>query len=89
MTSCMRTLVLTAILAMAGCNVVPPLDCLTGAARPGCQRDSNGEYGYLYRSMLTPNGRYDLNGNPVQQSPKSQTTCSKTGDTTVCTTITY
>ena len=28
---------------LAGCNVVPPLDCLMGASRDGCQRDANGE----------------------------------------------
>lgn len=43
-------------LLVAGCNVVPPLDCLAGADRAGCQKDANGNYGYLYRSAMTPNG---------------------------------
>jgi hypothetical protein len=49
-----------ALIALTGCNVVPPLDCVMGVERPGCQRDANGEYGYLYRSALTPNGKYDV-----------------------------
>jgi hypothetical protein len=46
--------------------VVPPQDCVMGIKRPGCTRDGNGEYGYLYRSPITPNGRYDV---PVMYAP--------------------
>ena len=46
--------VATAVL-LTGCNVVPPLDCVMGVQRPGCHRDANGMYGYLYNTPLTPN----------------------------------
>lgn len=46
--------VATAVL-LTGCNVVPPLDCVMGVQRPGCHRDANGQYGYLYNTPLTPN----------------------------------
>ena len=46
--------------SLASCNVVPPLDCLVGVERPGCKRNADGEYGYLYRSPVTPNGKYDV-----------------------------
>ena len=46
-------LMLTAV-SLTGCNIVPPLDCLVGAQRSGCQRDANGEYHYLYTSPLLP-----------------------------------
>jgi len=42
------------VLSLACCNVVPPLDCDLGVQRPGCHRDANGQYGYLYASPLTP-----------------------------------
>jgi len=37
-----------ALLGLGGCNVVPPLDCVMGVERPGCSRDANGQYGYIY-----------------------------------------
>jgi hypothetical protein len=43
-----------AIVGLAGCNVVPPLDCLMGVERPGCHRDASGIYHYLYTSPLLP-----------------------------------
>lgn len=42
------------LISLSGCNVVPPLDCVLGVARPGCERDANGQYGYLYASPWTP-----------------------------------
>jgi hypothetical protein len=50
----LKTLKVLLLLSLAGCNVVPPLDCLAGAERPGCHRDANGQYGYLYNSPITP-----------------------------------
>ena len=88
------------LLALSGCNVVPPLDCLLGVDRPGCQRDASGEYGYLYRSPITPNGKYDVPYIPLYtppqayspstiyvppQQPRSvQTTCFRTGNLVNC-----
>ncbi len=46
------TLPVALAVLLAGCNIVPPLDCLAGVQRPGCQRDANGEYHYLYTSPL-------------------------------------
>ena len=93
-------LTLTLCFVLAGCNVVPPLDCLLGVDRPGCQRNDQGEYGYLYRSPLTPNGKYDVpplsvyappvNNYPVpyympQQTMRPvQTTCTRIGNTVNC-----
>ncbi len=50
----LKALQILLLLTLAGCNVVPPLDCLAGAERPGCHRDANGQYGYLYNSPITP-----------------------------------
>lgn len=50
----MKKISLLLVAALTGCNVVPPLDCLMGVQRPGCQRDANGEYHYLYTSPLLP-----------------------------------
>ena len=69
---------------LAGCNVVPPLDCLAGANREGCQRDANGNYGYLYRSALTPNGSMDPPVYYAAPQPISHTTCSRFGNTMQC-----
>lgn len=76
------------LLSLSGCNVVPPLDCLIGVKRPGCDRDADGEYGYLYRSPVTPNGRYAVPVvTPATASPRtSQMTCFQTGTVTNCTT---
>lgn len=88
----MTRLVLALLLGLAGCNVVPPLDCLAGAGRPGCQRDANGEYGYLYRSAMTPNGEYDVPpiAAPAPITPPAPqpttTTCYRTGNILNCTT---
>lgn len=86
--------------SLTGCNVVPPLDCLLGVNRPGCQRNDQGEYGYLYRSPLTPNGKYDVpmtqfytapqNNYPVpyyippQPALPVQTTCYRFGNSVNC-----
>lgn len=50
----MKKFSLLLVVALAGCNVVPPLDCVMGVQRPGCQRDANGMYHYLYTSPLLP-----------------------------------
>jgi hypothetical protein len=50
----MRWASLLILFSLAGCNVVPPLDCLAGADRAGCEKDANGHYGYLYASPVTP-----------------------------------
>jgi hypothetical protein len=92
-----RTAAMIGLLLLAGCNVVPPLDCLAGAHRDGCQRDARGDYGYLYRSVLTPNGYFDppvyyvapqpaFASDPIQFGPKSQTTCSRLGNEMHCNT---
>jgi hypothetical protein len=49
-----------ALLGLGGCNVVPPLDCVMGVERPGCHRDANGQYGYLYASPWTPPRQGDV-----------------------------
>lgn len=81
---------------LGGCNVLPPLDCLAGAARAGCQRDASGQYQYLYRSPVTPNGIYDPP--PIYVPPPApgpsfsqggfgstvRTRCTRTGDTVDC-----
>ena len=75
----MRAVGVVAALALAGCNIVPPLDCLAGVVRAGCQRDANGEYGYLYRSAITPNGKYDVPGPAYVPEPAPMPTFSGFG----------
>jgi hypothetical protein len=66
---------LACVVALMGCNVVPPLDCVLGVERPGCHRDANGIYHYLYTSPLLPAPNSDaipvgyLPAAPYQPSP--------------------
>jgi len=50
----MRVPAICALVVLSGCNVVPPLDCVMGVERPGCHRDANGMYHYLYTSPMVP-----------------------------------
>lgn len=93
--------VLTAV-AVAGCNVVPPLDCIMGVERPGCHRDANGIYHYLYTSPLLPAPNADAMpvgfADPSLISPAfvtvpppasmpTSTTCLQNGSMVKCTTF--
>jgi hypothetical protein len=57
--------------SIAGCDVIPPLDCLSGAGRAGCQKDANGHYGYLYKSAMTPNGYAEPPAAPYVPPPQT------------------
>lgn len=88
------------LLGLSGCNVVPPLDCVMGVERPGCHRDANGMYHYLYTSPLLPAPNADavpiqlvpysppspvtFYPMPVQQPTRLQTTCQTIGNITTC-----
>jgi hypothetical protein len=95
-----KLLTIACSIGLAGCNVVPPLDCVLGVERPGCHRDAEGIYHYLYTSPMIPAPNRDavpvgygsytapppLTFYPMQvpQPNRLQTTCQRIGDFTYC-----
>jgi hypothetical protein len=84
------------LLGLCGCNALPPLDCVLGASRAGCERDANGNYGYLYGGnggsnppvvvvpAYTPPHQVPFYAIPAQQPARLQTTCTTIGNITSC-----
>lgn len=88
-----KWLIVLAAAGLPGCNVVPPLDCLMGVERPGCHRDANGMYRYLYTSPLLPAPNPDavpVGFAPAAVAPPrrvpTNTTCFRNGPMVNCTT---